>query len=303
MPLVLNLLSAGRWEPAAGGRRWQFALTSPGAVSLNFFFDKFYLPPGAELYLYNGDRSVVIGPIDATQNTKAKVFATDLRKGDFVTFELFEPSAVTGQSVLHAAQVVHGYRELGTPPQYYAGFGQAAPCNVDASCPASNDWQIEANSVALLILPNGSYCTGTLLNDNCKILTPNFLTAFHCLDGLDVGKAVFRFQYRSTTCGGAEPTTYLSFSGAQMLASSSSTDFALGRLNQRPPAGSGIAYAGWNRSSTPASSSASLHHAAGDVLKISLSAAVQSSLSQYRYWHTDYTLGTTQPGSSGCALI
>ena len=88
-----------------------------------------------------------------------------------------------------------------------------------------------------------------------------------------------------------------------MLASSSSTDFALVRLNQRPPAGSGIAYAGWNRSSTPASSSASLHHAAGDVLKISLSAAVQSSLSQYRYWHTDYTLGTTQPGSSGCALF
>lgn len=302
-PLALNLLAAGRWELATGGRRWQLALTSPGATSLNFFFDKFYLPPGAELYLYNGDRSVAIGPIDATQNTEAKVFATDLLKGDFVTLELFEPSAAAGQSVLHAAQVVHGYRDLNAnTPQYYAGYGQAEPCNVDVSCPAGNDWQTEANAVALLIL-NGSYCTGTLLNDNCKSLTPNFLTAFHCIDGLDVGKAVFRFQYKSASCGGAEPTNYLSFSGAQLLAAYSFTDFALVRLNQKPPAGSSIAYAGWNRSSSPATNSASLHHAAGDVMKISLSAAVQPFRNQNQYWHTDYTVGTTQPGSSGCALF
>lgn len=304
MPLALNLLAAGRWEPAAGGRRWQLALTSPGATSLNFFFDKFYLPPGAELYPYNSDRSVAIGPIDATQNTEAKVFATDLLKGDFVTLELFEPSAAAEQSVLHAAQVVHGYRDLNTnKPQYYAGYGQADACNVDVSCSAGNDWQTEANAVALLILPNGSYCTGTLLNDNCKSLTPNFLTAFHCIDGLDVNKVVFRFQYKAATCQGLEPTSYLSFSGAQVLATYQPTDFALVRLNQRPSAGSTITYAGWNRTSTPATSSASLHHAAGDVLKISFSTAVQPFRNQNQYWHADYTVGTTQPGSSGCALF
>jgi len=301
-PLALDLLAAGRWEPAAGGRQWQLALTSPGATSLNFFFDKFYLPPGAELYLYNGDRSVAIGPIDATQNTEAKVFATDLLKGDFVTLELFEPSAAAGQSVLHAAQAVHGYRDLSADtPQYYAGYGQAEPCNVDVSCPAGNNWQTEANAVALLILPNGSYCTGTLLNDNCKSLTPNFLTAFHCIDGLDVSKVVFRFQYKAATCGGPEPTDYLSFSGAQLMAAYKPTDFALVRLNQRPLAGSNIAYAGWNRTSTPATSVASLHHAAGDVMKISLAAAVQPL--QTIYWHADFNVGTTQRGSSGGALF
>lgn len=72
--------------------------------------------------------------------------------------ELFEPSAAAGQSVLHAAQVVHGYRDLNANmPQYYAGYGQAEPCNVDVSGPPGNDWQTEANAVALLILPNGSY--------------------------------------------------------------------------------------------------------------------------------------------------
>lgn len=303
-PLALNLLAAGRWEQEAGGRRWQFALTSPGATSLNFFFDKFYLPPGAELYLYNGDRSVAIGPINATQNTEAKVFATDLLRGDMVTLELFEPSAAVGQSVLHAAQVVHGYRDLNsTAPQYYAGYGQAAACNVDINCPAGNDWQAESNAVALVLLPTGQYCTGTLLSDNCKSLTPNFLTAFHCLNGLDVSKVVFRFQYRSPTCGGPEPTNYLSFSGAQLLASYQATDFALVRLNQRPPAGSNIAYAGWNRTTTPATSAASLHHAAGDVLKISLAPAIAILPVDNAFWHADFTVGTTQPGSSGGALF
>ena len=301
MPLAVNLLAAGRWEPAAGGRQWQLALTSPGATSLNFFFDKFYLPPGAELYLYNGDRSVAIGPIDATQNTKAQVFATDLLKGDLVTLELFEPSAVAGQTVLHTAQVTHGYRDLpGGEP--YAGYGQSAPCNVDINCPAGNDWQMESNAVALLVLPNGQYSTGTLLNDNCQSLTPNFLTAFHSISGLDVSRMVFRFQYKSPTCAGPEGTNYLSFSGAQLVASYEPTDFALLRLNQRPPAGSNIAYAGWNRTTTPATSAASLHHAAGDVMKISLApTAVQPLLSVY--WHANFTVGTTQPGSSGSPLF
>lgn len=303
-PLALNLLAAGRWEQEAGGRRWQLALTSPGATSLNFFFNKFYLPPGAELYLYNGDRSVAIGPITATQNTEAKVFATDLLRGDMVTLELFEPSAATGQSVLHAAQVVHGYRDLNsTAPQYYAGYGQAAACNVDINCPAGNNWQTESNAVALVILPTGQYCTGTLLSDNCKSLNPNLLTAFHCLNGSDVSKVVFRFQYKSPTCGGPEPTNYLSFSGAQLLASYQTTDFALVRLNQRPPAGSTIAYAGWNRTSTPATSAASLHHAAGDVLKISLAPAITALPVDNAFWHADFTVGTTQPGSSGGALF
>ena len=162
-PLALDLLPAGHWEPAAGGQLWKLTLTSPGALSLNFLFDKFFLPPGAELSIYNADRSVAIGPVTSAQNTAAKVFATDLLKGDAVTFELFEPAASKGQSILHAAQVVHGYQDL-TGGQPYAGYGQAAPCNVDINCAAGNDWRTESNAVALIILPNGQYSTGTLLN-------------------------------------------------------------------------------------------------------------------------------------------
>lgn len=300
MPLALDLLPAGNWEPAAGGRLWRLTIASPGARSLNFMFDKFFLPPGAELYLYNADRSVVMGPITTTQNTATKVFATDLLQGEAVTFELFEPVAFQGQSVLHADQVVHGYQDL--PGQPYAGYGQSAPCNVDINCAAGNDWQTESNAVALLLLPNGQYSTGTLLNDNCQSLTPNFLTAYHSVNGLDASRMVFRFQYKSPTCAGPEGVNYLSFSGAQVVAAYEPTDFALLRLNQRPLPSSPIAYAGWSRIATPATSAATLHHAAGDVMKISLApSGVQPFLSTY--WHADFAVGTTQPGSSGAALF
>ncbi|MEJ7662809.1 MAG: hypothetical protein WKG07_26240 [Hymenobacter sp.] len=156
-----------------------------------------------------------MGPITDTQNTAARVFATDLLKGEAVTFELFEPAAFQGQSVLHADQMVYGYQDL--PGQPYAGYGQSAPCNVDINCSAGNDWQTESNAVALILLPNGQYSTGTLLNDNCQSLTPNFLTAYHSVNGMDASRMVFRFQYKSPTCGGPEPaeTNYFWFSGAQ----------------------------------------------------------------------------------------
>lgn len=237
-PLALDLLAAGKWEPAAGGRMGKFAVTSPGARSLNFLFDKFYLPPGAELYLYSSDRSTVMGPITAAQNTEAGGYATDLLRGETVTFELFEPDAARGQSVLHTTQVVHGYQDL--PGQPYAGYGQAEPCNVDINCPAGSNWQTESNAVALILFPSGQYGSGALLNDNCQSLTPNFLSAFHNLKQGATKDWVFRFQYKSPTCGGVEPTNYLSFSGAQLVASYEPSDFALMRLNQKPPAGSGI---------------------------------------------------------------
>jgi len=121
---------------------------------------------------------------------------------------------------------------------------------------------------------------------------------------MNANDMAFRFQYKSPTCAGPEPgvTDYVSFSGATLVASYEPTDFALLRLNQRPSAGSNIAYAGWDRTSIPATSAAGIHHAAGDVMKIALApTAVQPFLSVY--WHANFTVGTTQPGSSGSPLF
>ena len=178
----LSTTSAGSWETVENGTVWKLGITSSGAYSLNFFFDRFYLAPGAELYVYNEDRSIIMGPITADRTDKSGVYATDLLPGSTALFELFEPAAVTGQSRLHLARVVHGYKNM-FPTEYAdSGFGQSASCNVDINCATGNAWQIESKAVAMILLADGTrYCSGALLNNACQDLVPNFLTAFHCV--------------------------------------------------------------------------------------------------------------------------
>ena len=329
LSLDLDLATAGTWAPTAGGRVWALALESPGAFSLNFLFDKLRLPAKAELYLYNNDRTVVMGPITAAQNTPAGVYATDLLKGDKVTLELFEPTAVAGQSQLHLARAVHGYRNLlggpapaGSKAPKTTGtgattlsFGQAVRCHQDVNCPAGNNWQTESNAVVLIIAGNGNRIgSGTLLNDGCQSLTPNVLTSFHMLDtngdhSLSADEKrqalswAFRFQYKSPSCGGGDSPNTLTISGSEVLAAYSPSDFALVLLSQRPQAGSGITYAGWDRSGTTPISGASLHHPAGDVMKISVASDGNLQPADGSYWHANFSSGTVEQGSSGASLF
>lgn len=62
-------LQDGTWFDAPGGRVWILKISSPGAYSLNFFLDKFRLVKGAELTIYNEDKSMQMGPITAALNT------------------------------------------------------------------------------------------------------------------------------------------------------------------------------------------------------------------------------------------
>lgn len=323
--IIVDCKTQGKWQTVADGRNWQFAVSSPGAFSLNFFFKKFYLPPQAELYIYNSDHRVVMGPITAKQNTQAGVYATDLLPGDVAYFELHEPTAVVGKSQLFLSRVVHGYRNLFSQASYAAGYGQSAACNVDVACAAGANWQNESNSVAMVLLANGTrLCSGSLLNNACQDLTPNFLTAFHCLDGDGSGNLsvdeqnavqswVFRFRYKSATCGGADVANFVSLSGAQYSAASRASDFALLQLFQRPTPASGLAYAGWSREGVVASSSASLHHPNGDVMKIAASSSATQNIGWNppgetnptfnTHWRADFNVGTVEHGSSGGPLF
>jgi hypothetical protein len=54
----------GQWTDLENGDRiWRMLISSPGALSLNFIFDDFYMPQGASMYIYNHDQSDLIGCI------------------------------------------------------------------------------------------------------------------------------------------------------------------------------------------------------------------------------------------------
>ena len=58
----LGLDNAGTWtELPNGDYVWRLRIVSPGAYSINLLYDEFKLPPGAKFFIYNEDRSMVLG--------------------------------------------------------------------------------------------------------------------------------------------------------------------------------------------------------------------------------------------------
>lgn len=71
-------LSDGNWTTVENGRLWSMEFESLGAYSINFVFNNFYLPEGAELYIANREETMLYGPVTSKQNTKNGFFLTDL---------------------------------------------------------------------------------------------------------------------------------------------------------------------------------------------------------------------------------
>ena len=81
----------GVWTVLENGDRiWRILITSKNALSLNFIFDDFYMPEGGYIYLYNNQRTDLLGAYDSNQNQDSGVLGTWLVEGDSVWIEYFE---------------------------------------------------------------------------------------------------------------------------------------------------------------------------------------------------------------------
>lgn len=302
-----------------------YQISSKGAYSLNFIFDKFFLNENTSLKIYDLDQSILYGPISSRENPKNEILWTDLIKGQKSIIEVSIIGGNIDGNNLHISKVIHAYKNV------FSGFGQSASCNRDIACPEGNNWHGAADAVAMLLLSDGTrFCSGSLLNNTLQDFTPYFLTAFHCVDSqtadgtLSAGEKsavnnwVFRFRYESTTCGGGDGTTYMTFNGSYFRAAYQPSDFSLLELYYHPGFMQGISFAGWSTSSTPATSAACIHHPAGDVKKISIDSDpltnvnITTTWQTYPYlltcppnthWASVFNSGTVQPGSSGAPIF
>lgn len=202
-------LNNGTWNQSDNGRVWSLEIKSDNAISLNLIFSEFYLAKGAELIVYNSSQDIVMGPFTNEYNNDTGVLGTDVIKGSSIILELFEPENQIGKSKLKISEVIHGYKDVQN------NYGDAMGCNININCTQGSNWQTESNSVAMIIVNGDRSCSGVLLNNSCQDYTPNFLTAFHCLDtdsnGIlsqqemnSVQSWVFRFRYTSQSCNGPE---------------------------------------------------------------------------------------------------
>jgi lysyl endopeptidase len=307
-----GLNNGGLWIDLPNGDRiWRISFVSDGALSMNVLFDKFNIPEGATVYLYNKERTQFDGAYTHANNNSDEILGSSILKGANLTVEYYEPATVKGQGKLNIGTVIHGYKSLSLYAEdILKGLNDAGKCNHDVKCPLGNGWQNQINSVAIIIVGGSGACTGALVNNTAQDGTPYFLSADHC-GTTGLGNWVFRFNWDSPNAVCAQNAAssdpgapFNQVNGASLRANRSGSDFCLMRLNATPTGN--IYYAGWDRSTTPATQVTGIHHPSGDVKKISREnqAVNTANWSGAQTWEVNnWDLGTTEPGSSGSPLF
>ena len=320
-----DLDNTGVWyELPNGDKLWQFNVICPSALSVNFCFDRFWIPEGGKFFVYSKDRKHSIGAFTDKNNKgdrdNIRGFATGLVYGNDIILEYYQPKNVTSDAVISIEYVVHGYRYITIGTNGTRHYGESGSCMVNINCEEGQDWQYEKNAVAMIIVNGNRVCTGSLINTTSLSQEPLFLTANHCtshygdaMSNSNLDFFSFYWNYEAPGCiNPATEPTYYTTSGATILANNPSTDFALLRLTEDPNTISNYNpfYLGWDVSGESGTPGVCIHHPKGDVKKISTVAypPVLSGYSNLNFWEVYWrpTInghGTTQPGSSGSALL
>ena len=295
-----NLENSGDWIETEEGKIWRLSITSEGAYSINLLYDRFIIPDGAEMFVYDYNMNTVLGAFTSENNKEHETFSTAPTKGDIVIIEYFEPHNVEFRGQIQVSRVVHAYKDIffndGT-----RDYGDSGSCNNNVNCPDFIDWTDEVRSVAMILSGGGfRLCTGSLVNNVRQDLTPYFLTANHCLGG--ESSWIFMFNYESPGCNNQNGPTYMTVQGSTLLANSSSSDFALLRLTETPPESYEVHFAGWDATGNTPSTPVGIHHPSGDIKKISFD--YNNASNAGNYWDVNnWEDGTTEPGSSGSPLF
>ena len=308
----LNLANSGTWSTLSNGDRlWQLGIKCSNAQSINLAFDDFFMPQGADLFIYNSSKDFVIGAFTSVNNQDDKAFATDLVPGEELILEYREPAAVINQGKINIFRVTHGYRGI---TEYLKSFGNSGACQVNVNCPTGVAWQNEKHSVVCLVSGGSEFCTGALINDVPQDGKPYILTANHC-GSSGFNTWVFRFNWEASGCTnpGSSPSTTQSLTGGVQRAASANSDFSLveitgGLSGGTIPASFGPYFSGWSNVNTAATAATCIHHPSGDIKKISVAnnsciSATWSGTSANSHWQVgQWTTACTEPGSSGSPL-
>lgn len=311
-PFKLNLHpgNSGYWREYDNEKIWTIGLRSKGAKSLNLILEPFNLKAGSFLYIYNSDRSGIIGPVGAENNSNYGILPVSPVPGEEIILEYHVPAGTSWEGTLGISQAAHDYRGIFLHDSKDGRFGLSGSCNIDILCDEGSVFGSEKRSVCRLIVNGTELCTGFLVNNTSQQNRALLVTAEHCIENDDqAAKTIFVFGYESPWCDGPDGRTLHSISGSSLLARNKAIDFSLVELSSFPPVTFKPYLAGWDvRGSIPLKS-AVIHHPQGDVKKITLddNSPQTSSFLDFTangFWKVlQWEKGTTESGSSGAPLF
>ena len=309
----LNVTPAthGTWEQLPDGRLWRLRIQASGATDLNLGFTRFWLPQGATLHVISESEPYFQGPYTARDNKPHGQLWTPVVPGDAAVIELFVPAQAKEEPQLVLGQVGAGYRDMFHRQAAPATPGAEASCNIDVVCPIAAPWTNEIRSVAVYTVNGAWTCTGTLVADVAGDFRNYFLTANHCgVDAQNAPSLVVYWNYQSTNCGTHGPGSLAqNQSGTVFRAAKSDVDFALLELDDIPESSFAVYYSGWDRSGVPPAGGVGIHHPQSDVKTICFSSNALTTVDSCifsggsnTHWQVIWSLGITEPGSSGSGI-
>ena len=287
-------------------------IKSSDASGVSVHFRNFALAEGEEVYVYGaGADSIVFGPYTNNGPWGSGEFWSGTVNGDTIAIEFYTRPEEKSKG-FEIFEISHVFTELDWRSR--SNEPDILACERDASCYGD----VEKNAVGrILFNNNGAYvCTGTLLNDLAQDHTPYFLTAHHCVSTQTVAQTVEVYWfYQTTGCNSGVLRSWVhSPPGANLLATQSSNDFSLLRLQNNAPGGAW--FAGWTSAAQNAGSAVfGLHHpdmyvppsvpsylrrATGSITSTNYSCPATGLVNGYR---ADWTSGIAEPGASGSALF
>lgn len=307
-----NINNSGSWETLPNGDKiWRLRVFSNGAYSLNFIFNDFFLPKGTKFFIYNPQKTEVIGAFTSRNNNEDGAFSTGLVRGETSILEYYQPAGTIGVPHIGLSKVIHGYKNLFNHKVLGDDFGGSGSCNININCPQGADFQVQKRAVAVILeSDNTRICTGSMINNVRGDLKPYFLTANHCIQGQTTSTWIIMFNYESPTCANIDGPLNYTLQGTQLKANNAASDFALLLLNNQPPDSFKVHWAGWSAIDTASPYGTAIHHPDCDIKKISFITTPFVS-SDYNYgsglpnshWHVFWSQGVTEPGSSGSPLF
>lgn len=318
-------------------------IVSESAYSLSVRFDQFSLPERAELYALNPLTGEQYGPFTSMNNKPSGTFAIFPIAGNRLRLELYvDPSSelVEQQPVqMRISRIVHGFRPavitnqaasaaVAAAQQSPLVSGRSGSCNINVACKDAQEWRRQVRSVAMILTDQGTgYCSGAMLNNGAEDGRQLFLTAYHCVGTKNVDDDMLLFNYEYQHCqpkpSDGLPGRTQSAHGLRKVAQWARSDFSLLEVEERIPESYGVYLAGWSaRLDHQPANPVGIHHPSADVKKIShfngncshstwfgmrFSTPGEDSSStppKQDHWRIEkWTVGTTEPGSSGSPLF
>ncbi len=309
----------GEWLPSPDGGTslWRLRIVSEGALSLNFGFTRYRMPPGGRLFVYTPGFAEVLGPYTEADNESHGQLWTPILSGGEAVIVVSAPADRAGEVELELGSVNRGFRDpVGVTAAKYLS------CNVNVACSDADPYRDQVRSVGWYSAGGRNRCSGVLLNNTAGDGKLYFLTADHCLEAIEriglteeeaAASVVAYWNDETTTCAGstARFDPRQSQSGAFHRTRWAEADSWLMELDDRPDSSHNLYLAGWDRRLPDAGPVVNIHHPGLDFKSIATSSDVPLPTSfegndrreEHNYLRVRWESGKPTFGSSGSPLF